>query len=49
MDLGQQVISGEYTLAHPYTHALNHIWNSSYLWTPSQSKRNWRPLNTIFR
>lgn len=26
MDLGQKVISGEYTLAHLFTHALNHIW-----------------------
>lgn len=56
MDLGQKVSSGEYTLAHPFTHALNHLWNSndvtclfSYLWTPSQSKWNWRPLNIIFR
>lgn len=26
MDLGQKVISGEYTLTHLFTHALKHIW-----------------------
>jgi len=29
MNSGQKVISGEHTLAHPFTHALNHIWYSN--------------------